>query len=159
MHCLSGRMWPAAAPRDSIRFDVSGHWCRFSPDGHRIAWVTQNEGLFVAPVEAGTQRSRRKVALAGADEPYWSPDGRELYYRDANRWFAVSAAPGPGGTVAPPRLLLRGSFSQAAASWALGPDGRFLLLDGPAPMRATHLNVITNFPRFVEEKLRGAKPE
>lgn len=78
---------------------------------------------------------------------------------DANRWFVVSAAPGPEGTGAPPRLLLRGAFNQALSSWDLGPDGRFLLLEGLPPMRATHLNVITNFPRYVEEKLRGAKRE
>ncbi len=163
MHCWAGLMWPAAARRDSIRFDVQSTSvndirCRFSPDGHHIAWVT-SEGLFVAPVEAGAQRARRKLAPAGADEPRWSPDGRVVYYRDANRWFVVAAAPGPGGTVAPPRLRLRGSFNQAFSSWELGPDGRFLLLEGPPPMRATHLNVIANFPRYVEEKLRGAKPE
>ena len=41
----------------------------------------------------------------------------------------------------------------------MGSDGRLLLLEGPPPMRATHLNVITNFPRYVDEKLREMKPK
>jgi len=32
-----------------------------------------------------------------------------------------------------------------------------LLLQGPPPIRATHLNVITSLPRFIEEKLKAAK--
>jgi hypothetical protein len=35
----------------------------------------------------------------------------------------------------------------------MGPDGRLLLLQGVAPVHATRLNVITNFPRYLEQKL------
>lgn len=58
---------------------ITGGWCRFSPDGRSIAWRTSGGGLFVAPVEAGAVRSRRKLAPVGADEPRWTPDGREVY--------------------------------------------------------------------------------
>ena len=56
--------------------------------------------------------------------------------------------------------MVRGAFNQAGgASWDMDPDGRFLLLQGAPPMGTTHPNVITNLPRFVAEKLRGAKPQ
>ena len=69
--------------------------------------------------------------------------------------------------VQPENILLHGGHAMVAdfgialavSAAELGPDGRFLLLEGPPSLRTTRLNVITNFPRFVEEKLRGARPE
>jgi len=150
-------MLPAAAPRDAIRFDKSSRWCRFSWDGRRIAWDT-DDGLFVAPVDSTAQRARRKVGPAGANEARWTRDDRELHYRNGNKWFAVPSEPPAGGTQPAPRLMIKGEYNQAWASWEMAADGRYLLLQGPPAMRATHLNVITNFPRYVDEKLRGTKP-
>jgi serine/threonine-protein kinase len=155
--CADGRMWPANALADSIRYDNSnGHWCRFSPDGRMVAWDLNGNG-FVAPVSPTAGAERRKIATGPLDEMRWSRDGRELVYRAGNKWFAVPSQPLPNGALATPRLVARGQFNQAEASWELAPDGRLLLLQGAPPMRATHLNVITNFPRYVEEKLRSGE--
>ena len=94
------------------------------------------------------------MVTASGDEPFWSRDGRELVYRTADAWYA---APMYASTpVSSPTLLFRGqSNGSVVASWALTPEGNFLLLQGPPPRPATHINLITNFPRFVEERLRN----
>jgi len=56
-----------------------------------------------------------------------------------------------------PRLLFKGGYLQALASWDRGPDGRFLLLIGEQARPLTHLNVITDFPRFLADKLGSAR--
>ncbi|MDB4889349.1 MAG: protein kinase [Gemmatimonadetes bacterium] len=150
-----GTMFPADAPEKAIRFDRRGNWCRFSPDGRSIAWDSQ-AGLFVAPTDSTAERARRKVGPAGANEARWSRDGRELVYRTGDQWFAVPSQPSATGALTSPRLVLRGVYNQAFASWDMAADGRLLLLQGPPATRATHLNVITNFPRYVEEKLGAA---
>ena len=144
---------PSAA--DSVRLDARLNWCRFSPDGRMVSWDNLDGG-YIASVDGKDAGARRKYAPAGVNEARWSRDGKELIYRAANKWYAVRV-PAAGETPSPPRLLFQGQFNQALASWDLGPDGRFLLLQGAPSVRATHLNVITNFPRFVADKLRGAK--
>jgi tRNA A-37 threonylcarbamoyl transferase component Bud32/WD40 repeat protein len=154
----TGTFWPASAPADTVRFDRRGNWCRFSPDGGSISWDEASAGLMVAPTTRAAGTLRRKVAPAGANEARWSRDGRELIYRKGNQWFAVPSQPAADGSLTPPRLVHRGTYSQAFASWDLAPDGRLLLLQGPPPTRTTHLNVLTNFPRYVREKLRTGSP-
>jgi WD40 repeat protein len=148
-----GTFWPASAPADTVRFDRRGNWCRFSPDGGSISWDDASAGLMVAPTTRAAGTLRRKVAPAGANEARWSRDGRELIYRNGNRWFAVPSQPAADGKLTPPRLVFRGSYNQAWASWDLAPDGKLLLLQGMPPVRTTHLNVLTNFPRYVHAKL------
>ena len=150
--CIDGLFWSVASPSDSVRFDAQDEWCTFSPDGTQIAWVA-NGAIYVAPVSSAARESRRLLAQVG-DEPQWSADGSEIIFRERNAWYAVNARAAATGGPSIPTLLFRGTFEQAKASWALGPDGRLLLLQAPPPSRVTHLNVITHFPEYVALKLR-----
>ena len=150
--CIDGLFWSVASPSDSVRFDAQDEWCTFSPDGTQIAWVA-NGAIYVAPVSSAAHESRRLLAQVG-DEPQWSADGSEIIFRERNAWYAVNARAAATGGPSIPTLLFRGTFEQAKASWALGPDGRLLLLQAPPPSRVTHLNVITHFPEYVAQKLR-----
>jgi tRNA A-37 threonylcarbamoyl transferase component Bud32/Tol biopolymer transport system component len=152
---VEGVLWPTASPRDSVRFDTHGNWCRISPDGQHVSW-DDAEGLNVAPTTRNAAAARRRIGPPGANEARWSADGRSLLYRTGNKWLAVPSEPAPNGQLVPPRLVLKGTYNQAWASWDLTPDGRLLLLKGELPVRAAHINVLTNFPRFVDEKLKGA---
>ncbi len=153
--CIDGLFWSVATPADSVRFDEQEEWCTFSPDGTRIAWVA-NGAIYMAPVSSTARESRRMLAQAG-DEPQWSENGKEIIYRQRNAWYVVSTAPVNSGRTPTPTLLFRGAFEQAKASWALGPDGRLLVLQAPPASRVTHLNVITHFPEYVAQKLRSAR--
>ncbi len=150
-----GIIWRSASGADSVRLDRGLNWCRISPDGKTVSW-DNSDGGYIAALDGTDAGGRRKYASGVVNEARWSRDGKTLTYRAANKWFAVRV-PAPGETPEPPRLLFEGQYNQAKASWDLGPDGRFLLLMGVPAVRATHLNVLTNFPRFVAEKLKGAR--
>jgi hypothetical protein len=135
----------------------SGGWCRFSPDGSRASFDTP-DGLNVVRSSGDIASSRVLVAPSGADEARWSEDGRTLYYRNANAWYAVPApAASDMRPMGEPRVVFTGRFLQAWASWDRSRDGRNLLLQGPAPLKHRTINVMTNFPALVEAKLKGAK--
>ena len=54
---------------------------RFSPDGHTVAFLTDESGryeVYVAPFPAMTPKLR--VSAGGGRSPPWNPAGRELFY-------------------------------------------------------------------------------
>jgi len=68
----------------------------FSPDGHFVAYSSNETGRFEVYVET-FPRSERKwtVSTNGGYEPRWRGDGRELYYLSEDRkLMAVSVGPG-----------------------------------------------------------------
>lgn len=150
-------LWQTSAPANTTPLDAQGGgMCHFSPDGRFVVWASET-GLMMAPTDNRAAAARVQLAPVGANEPRWSVDGRLIYYRTAGSWFVV---PVPVDLMKPevsPRLLFEGHFLQAFGSWDRGPDGRFLVLQGTPRLRAARLNVITNFPRFLEENLRSAK--
>ena len=132
--------------RDGQKRDFLGPgsgWPVFSPDDRWLAYVSP-EGLKVAavPFTGGAQR----VAPRGADEPQWSPQGDELYYRDGPRWMAMTVSTSGELTVGKPRVLIEGRYLNVRdKSYDVGPDGRFLLLVGPPEETTRYLDVVTGF--------------
>ena len=56
------------------------------------------------------------VSTDGGNEPQWSRDGREVFYRRGNAMMVagLKAIVGGGFRVAPPRLLFSGDFTGTA---------------------------------------------
>jgi hypothetical protein len=137
--------------RDTVMLDKTGDNCRFSPDGRFVSW-NAGGAIFAASTERGRSRDRIRIASGGA-EARWSADSRTILYRGTGAWYSI-AAPGPDlKPVGTEHLLFKANFLQALASWDLAPDGRFLLLAGEAPERANRLHVITNFGKYLSDKL------
>ena len=62
----------------------------FSPDGHWLAYVSDESGrneIYVQPFPGPGRRWA--ISTDGGDEPVWSRDGRELFYRNGNAMMAV----------------------------------------------------------------------
>ena len=55
-----------------------------SPDGRWLAYDSNESGQFEIYVRPypDTDRARWQISVAGGRQPVWSPDGRELFYRD-----------------------------------------------------------------------------
>ena len=88
-----------------------------SPDGRQIAFVALGEGgttsLWVRPIDS--TEARRLEGTDGADQPFWSPDGRSIGYFAAGKLRKIDAAGGPAQTLADVSSDPRGG------TWA--PDG------------------------------------
>ena len=81
----------------------------FSPDGRWIAYVSDESGVqevFVRPYPG--PGASVKVSNGFANEPLWSRDGRELYYRageKAEKFMAAEIQPSSELSISAPRLL------------------------------------------------------
>ena len=78
--------WPE---RVSIE-DVLYQRATFSPDGQWFAYEAQG-GIYVRP---STGPEPATLISDGGVAPAWSPDGREIYYRQAGVLWAVDVTPG-----------------------------------------------------------------
>jgi len=118
---------------------------------------TGRREVYVQPFPSGGRRI--PVSTEGGDEPVWSRDGRELFYRIEDRLMVVNVTTEPTFTVGPPRVLFKGQFAPQiaeGANYAVSPDGKkFLFLQPVSPEEPhTQIHVVLNW--FEELKQRTA---
>jgi hypothetical protein len=107
-----------------------------------VAYTSDESGqaeIYVRPfpdVDSG----KWQVSTAGGRSPLWSPDGRELFYRNGDAAMAVSVRIEPSFSAEAPKTLFRGrylSLSNIRAplllnSWDISPGSkRFLMIKPP----------------------------
>jgi serine/threonine-protein kinase len=131
-----------------------------SPDGNWIAYSSDQTGDCEIYVEKFPELgSRRRISTAGGSEAVWSPDGRELFYRERDRLMSVTIGTEGGFTVDTPKVLFDGLSPPncLVRNYDVSPDGqRFLLLqtgggaDGPvAPDLVLVQNWLEELKRLV----------
>ncbi len=107
-----------------------------SPDGHWIAYVSNEQGapeVFVRPFP-DVKGGKWQVSSGGGASPLWAHSGRELYYVANGKMHVVTIHAGPPFSAEPPRVLfaiparVRGG-SLFSGSFAITPDDqRFLMV-------------------------------
>jgi eukaryotic-like serine/threonine-protein kinase len=132
---------------------------RFSPDGHWLAYVSNESGryeVYVQPYPG--PGGKLQISTDGGTEPVWNPRGRELFYRNGNKMMVVDVATQPNLLASKPRVLFQGQFLLTPATtpnYDVSPDGqRFLMLRSGGTVEAapTQINVVLNW--FDELKRR-----
>jgi serine/threonine-protein kinase len=93
--------------------------------------------------------ARFEISTGGGSEPVWSPDGRELFYRDGDRLMAVTVGGGPVLAPATPRLLFDGPYVRSLGpypNYDVAPDGRrFLMIKPAAPVAPRQIEVVLHW--------------
>jgi Tol biopolymer transport system component len=138
-------------PRDFIVTSFDEDQGSFSPDGRRVAYVSDESGrkeIFVAKFADPAQR--RRVSSDGGIQPRWSRDGRELFYVDGRTIMSVPFEPAEDVPSGPPRRLFDVPIHVIFRTFApfkydVTADGRFLFVvrasDAPPPP----LVIVTNW--------------
>jgi Tol biopolymer transport system component len=132
---------------------------KFSPDGHWIAYTSNESGRNEIYVQSYPGPGPKiQVSTEGGSDAVWKPGGDELYYRNRTRMMAVSVKTKPSFVAAAPRSLWEGVYAEGTSS-ACGPPGptssnydvspngeRFLMIkDSETDSVATQVNVILNW--------------
>jgi serine/threonine protein kinase len=137
-----------------------------SPDGRWMAYTSNESGkneIYVRPFPE-VNKGRWQISTAGGGDPLWSPNGRELFYRNGDAVMAVAVETEPAFKAGKPDTLFRGTYIRFSPleghPWDISRDGkRFLMLKEvastgkPAAAKSTQkINIVVNW--FEELKQR-----
>jgi serine/threonine-protein kinase len=140
----------------------------FSPDGHWIAYVTDESGgdeVYVQRYPGSDER--HQVSTQGGIQPMWARNGQEIFYtmRDAQgtKMMAVGVTLGPTFSDGAPRLLFEGSYSPGSPhrNTDVTPDGQRFLMMQPIPVTAgpplTHMILVQNWSDELRQRVPARK--
>jgi serine/threonine-protein kinase len=123
---------------------------QISPDGRRLAFTSDESGsaeVYVQPFPAHGEKWL--VSAGGGEEPRWSKDGRQLFYRQGNKMIAVEIDSKTTFKVRAPRLLFEGPYARSSfwTNYDVAADGqRFLMVKDEDERRARQvLHVVLNW--------------
>ena len=122
----------------------------FSPDGHLVAYTSNESGKFEVYVETFPRSDRKwSVSTNGGYEPRWRADGGEIYYLSEDRkLMAVSVGAGPSFGVPKPLFQTRVSAGVTANRMHYVPsrDGkRFLVNTQTSEAPPNPITVVLNW--------------
>jgi eukaryotic-like serine/threonine-protein kinase len=133
---------------------------RLSPDGRWLAFESlagNRSEIHVRPFP--DLEADYMVSPDGGDEPAWSPDSTELYYRRGSD-LMVLKVPAAGASSWPaPDVLFTGTFARDTfgdQSYDVAPDGRFLMMR-PAASGPIQVQVVLDWLADVRSRLAAAR--
>ena len=155
------------APRPIAQTKFSEGAPKFSPDGHWVAYSSDESGKPQVYVQAFPGPGLKlQISNDGGSDPIWRRTGGELYYRNDNKMMAVSVTTSPEFHASAPHLLWEGSYAAGsgsscgmpgvnASSYDVTADGqRFLMVKEEEVNPATKVVVVLNFAEEIRAKDR-----
>jgi serine/threonine-protein kinase len=140
-----GRIWTGTLDHQTPITAAGSEWgATVSPDGRLVAYTSARTGNYQVFAQPNPPTGREwPVSSDFGEEPIWSRDSKELFYRRHGEWWGVAfTKEGP----APPRLLFRGDFvNPFGPSYDVAPDGRFLMAQPPSTGASRELQWIQNW--------------
>ena len=125
----------------------------FSPRDSLVAYVSMESGrseVYVA--EYPDSGAKWQVSTNGGQEPVWSRDGTELFFRNGYKMMAVTVEPGP--SFGQPRLLFEEPYelpgNRVGPMYDVAADGRFLMLRRVGEDRDDEIRIVLNFDQELE---------
>jgi eukaryotic-like serine/threonine-protein kinase len=121
----------------------------FSPDGQFLAYVSDETGrqeVYVQPYPG--PGGRWLISTAGGDDPVWSPNGRELFYRHGDAVMAVAVRTTPMFSVGAQREFLGSRYEtlSAARNYDVSPDGQhFVMVQTEEPPSVPQFHLVLNW--------------
>jgi Tol biopolymer transport system component len=122
-------------PRPLIQTSDLEAGARLHASGAWIAYATTRAGRAEIWIASFPDVTRKMfVSGDGSREPVWSRDGRELFFRNGTKMYAVTFE-AASRAIGQPKLLFDAPFFQAGGpgntQYDVGVDGRFLMLRSP----------------------------
>jgi eukaryotic-like serine/threonine-protein kinase len=123
-----------SAPVALIATEFQEHSPSLSPDGHWLAYVSNESGrreVYVRPFP-NVGAAKWQVSTSGGSEPLWANSGRELFFKNRNaELVAVSVQTRPAFRIlsSQPLFSVRGYYTETLhTSYAVSPDDQSFLL-------------------------------
>ena len=130
----------------------------FSPDGHWLAYVSDESGrleVYVQPYPG--PGGKYQISIDGGNEPVWNRNGKELFFRSGDKMMAVDIALQPSFSVGKPKMLFQGTYATCARNAVLRCVSRWPALPDAQTQRTDFL-LIPDANRRRSELLRRTQP-
>jgi Tol biopolymer transport system component len=144
-------------PRPYLATKQNRYNGRFSPDGHWVAYLSDESGRSEVYVQSFPEISRgTRVSVNGGDGPMWRKDGKELYYSAPGRQLMAVAVNGAGPvfqvSAAQPLFQLNTPSDYTTQQYQPSPDGsRFLVSSKVDDTTPQVLTVVLNWKAQVQK--------
>ena len=144
-----------AKPQPLLKTDFGKYGSAWSRDRRYLAYVSDESGRDEVYVrDMSSNGGRWQVSTDGGEEPSWSPNGRELYYRNESRLMVVAIDTRLDFAPKTPAVLLGNVYnlrSDTGISYDVAPKGdRFLMVRPTEENAASTITVVMNW--FAELK-------
>ena len=136
---------------------------RLSPNGRWLAYMSDQSGDDRVYVQAFPDGGAViPISTGGGSEPVWSPDGRELFYRDGDRMMVAAVDAGDTFTAERPRLLFEATYETNPAgigspNYDVAADGRLLMIRtselGAGNPPGPQVNIVLNWHSELLERV------
>jgi serine/threonine protein kinase/Tol biopolymer transport system component len=141
---------PDAKPTALINTQFNEFGAAASPDGRWLAYQSNESGrpeIYVR--ELVGSGGRWPISTGGGEEPRWSPDGKELYYRVNNQLIVVPVETGSSFHASTPGSLFNEVYdlrSNSGETYDVDPrGGRFLMIRPPKEDASAQIRVVVNW--------------
>jgi len=132
---------------------------RFSPDGHSLAYASDESGRYEIYVQPYPGPGRKwQISTEGGTEPVWARNG-ELFYRSGDKFMVVETKTQPTFVAEKPKVLFEGPYAtyQTMPAYDVTPDGqRFLLTKTDQNQEQIHV-VLNWFEELKQKAPSGTK--
>jgi eukaryotic-like serine/threonine-protein kinase len=139
---------------------------RVSPDGRWLAYVSTETGqpqVFVRPFP-DAQQGKWQISTQGGNDPAWSANGRELFFRalDGQAVFVTDLSRGPAAAAPTVAVEASAASRRELNGWdqlfSVSSDGRRFLFSTTASGDATgELVIVQNFVAELRAALEGSR--
>jgi Tol biopolymer transport system component len=144
---------------DLGKLDADGNWSpvleasgaqgqpALSPDGEWIAYLSFLSGHSEIYLQRFPELDNRlQISIDGGESPVWSPDGREIIYRDPTHIVAVEIQTTPSLQAGTPVALFPDDYFRGAdRTYDISPDGQRFLMVKDATSDANDIIVVLNW--------------
>jgi eukaryotic-like serine/threonine-protein kinase len=152
-------------PREFVRTGSLLGAARFSPDGHWIAYASNESGhseVYVEPFPG--PGGKWQISTEGGNWPVWARGGQELFYLNGSKIMSVGVTIRPSFTASTPRVLAdlpvqTSSFYAGNGEFDVSPDGQHFLFIKAREQNALpgEVRVVLNWSEGWKDLVRASK--
>jgi eukaryotic-like serine/threonine-protein kinase len=155
---------PLEGERKLQRFlhtQFSEFFSAFSPNGHWMAYTSDESGryeVYVRPYPG--PGGKWQISTEGGEEPLWSANGQELFYRNGEKWMVATVHTAGEFSAETPRLLFEKYFINVPGlSHAVSSDGKRQIMIQPSEPdnNPKQLNVVLNWMEELKRRVPAGK--
>ena len=135
---------------------------QFSPDGHWLAYISDESGRFEIYVQPYPGPGGKwQISTEGGTEPVWGHNG-EIFYRSGNKMLAVDTTTHPNFSAGKPKVLFESPYVLSlgtSPNYDVSADGQRLLMikENEQAISIGQINVVLNWFEELKQKVPVGK--